>query len=196
MKTCLAPVMAYLVLGGTAGYAQKNELGLALGRIEGTDRTGIAIDGGTALQANYARTLWQRDSVAVQLEAHFLANPLREVDSADRTVTRDFATLYLTPGVRLKLRPAARVSPWVSVGGGYALYEQSATRLDGSPNPAPRHLHRGALQFGGGVDVKVWRWFGLRGEFRDFYTGNPALNRPLNGGQHNLVAGGGLLLFF
>jgi hypothetical protein len=196
----LAP-FGCLFLAVSALRAENNELGLTLGRIEGADRsaggTAIRIGAGTALQANYGRTVWTGDRVALQVEVHFLANPLREVESADRSITRDFATLYVTPGLRVKLLPAKRVSPWFSAGAGYALYEHSTTRLDGTPNAAPRLLHRGTLQFGGGADIRAWKWFGFRAEFRDFYSGNPEFNRRLEGsGQHNIVAGGGLLFTF
>jgi len=111
-------------------------------------------------------------------------------------VTRDVATLFVTPGVRVKYLASKRFSPWGAVGDGYALYEQSFYRVDGGSNPAPRFTHHGALQFGGGVDVPVWRWIGARFEVRDFYTCNPSFNIPVGGGQHNLVAGGGLVLNF
>ena len=193
--------IAWILSAASAASAQTNQLALTLGRIEGVDRTAsgtaVRIGAGTAFQANYGRTLWGRDRVALQVEVHFLANPLRDVDSADRSISKDFATLYVTPAVRLKLIPRGRLSPWFSFGAGYALYEHSTTTLDGAPNPAPRHLHRGAIQFGGGIDVAVWKWIGVRGELRDFYTGNPALNRRLDGaGQHNVVAGGGLFFTF
>jgi hypothetical protein len=78
---------------------------------------------------------------------------------------------------------------------GYAVYEQGVLQIDGRPNPAPRDIHRGAFDFGAGVDTSLWRWIGLRGEVRDFYTGSPAYNLPgLGGGQHNVVAGGGFVL--
>src|SRR5262249_37319202 len=84
---------------------------------------------------------------------------------------------------------------YLAVGGGYAVYEQSVLQIDGRPNPAPRDIHRGAFDFGAGVDTSLWRWIGLRGEVRDFYTGSPAYNLPnLGGGQHNVVAGGGFVL--
>src|SRR5262249_13366151 len=62
-------------------------------------------------------------------------------------------------------------------------------------NRAPHNLYRGALDFGGGADVKFWRRIGLRGEIRDFYSGSPAYSTPgVTGGQHNVVAGGGFVL--
>jgi len=201
----LLPAAALLLAFPQLTLGQKSELGLTLGRIGGPDRsagsTPIEIGGGTALQADYARTFWSKPAdskpgVALQLEVHLLANPHRDVDSTNRTVTEHFATLYITPGIRVKFAPARRTSTWLSVGGGYALYEHSAKSLNGQPNPAPTHLHRGALQLGSGVDVKVWKWLGFRGELRSFYTGNPAFNIRPDGGQLNLVPGGGLLFTF
>jgi hypothetical protein len=53
------------------------------------------------------------------------------------------------------------------------------------------------FQFGGGVDVAVWRWLGLRGEIRDYYSASPTYNlASIRGGQHNVVAGGGIVLRF
>ena len=180
--------------------AQKHELGLTLGGIVSQDRGQAPHDarltGGTALQANYGYRVWGNEKLAVFGEVHFLANGQRQIDSANSAVTRDVATAYVTPGVRVKFRPNAAIAPYVAAGGGYALYEQSHFQRDGAPNPAPRFLHRGALQFGGGVDVRFWKWIGLRGEVRDFYTGSPAFNLPAGprGGQHNIVVGGGFVI--
>jgi opacity protein-like surface antigen len=126
-------------------------------------------------------------------EAHFLATPLQQIDSVNRTVTRDYASLYLIPGIRVKFAPRARVSPYAAIGGGYAFFEQSLAQIDGSPNPAPRFTHRGALAFGGGLDIRVWRVLSVRWEVRDFYSGKPSFNTPVAGsGLHNLVVGGGI----
>ena len=86
------------------------------------------------------------------------------------------------------------MSPYIAAGGGYALYENSTTRLDGRPNEAPRTNSTGAFQFGGGVDVRLWRWLGLRFEARDFITGRPAYNVAVPGRQHNIVIGGGFVI--
>jgi hypothetical protein len=98
--------------------------------------------------------------------------------------------------VRLKFAPRARLSPYLVAGGGYALYEQSFQQIGGQLNPAPRFTHRGVFDFGGGLDVRVWRFFSLRSEIRDFYSGSPSFNVPVPGGQHNVVAGGGFTLRF
>lgn len=194
----IALITIALLLPCTA-FAQQHELGLTLGRVLSQDRTSdanfnVALSSGTALQANYGYRFWSNGKVAILGEVHFLANGQRKIESPDTRVTRDVATAYVTPGVRFKFAPDAAVAPYFAVGGGYALYEQSHFQLNGTDNPAPRFIHRGAFQFGGGADFKLWRWIGLRAEVRDFYTGSPALNFPVSGGQHNIVAGGGFVL--
>jgi hypothetical protein len=182
----------------TPAFAQKHEVGLTLGELfpqdRGTASNGVQLSRGIALQANYGHHFIGRRT-ALYDEVHFLANPQRVVSSGNPAATRDVATLSVTPGLRLKFATDAAVSPYVAIGGGFAWYEQSFFRIDGGPNPAPRELHHGALDFGAGADVRFWRWIGLRGEVRDFYTGSPAYNIPtIAGGQHNIVAGGGFVL--
>jgi hypothetical protein len=184
-----------------AAAAQNHELGLTLGRIGGPTRSAasgdVQLDSGIALQANYGYRFLLRRSFALSAETHFLANGQREIRSQNLNATRDVATIYVTPGLRVKFAPTRRWSPYIAGGGGYALYEQSLFRLNEAPNSVPRYTHRPALMFGGGIDAPVWRWLGLRLEARDFYTGNPGFNTAVNGsGQHNIVFGGGLVLTF
>jgi hypothetical protein len=172
-----------------------------LGGVVSTDRTtsgGIAFrqESGKAWQANYAYRILDLKLAALSVGVHFLANPGRDISSANSTLPRNLASLYVTPDVVLKFLPGAKVEPWVTVGGGYAQYESSETLLDGSPNNGKIRVHRGALVYGGGLDVPALSFLALRGEVRDFYTGSPSINVPLSGGQHNVVAGGGFVLRF
>ncbi|MFN0169069.1 MAG: outer membrane beta-barrel protein [Bryobacteraceae bacterium] len=181
--------------------AQRHEIGLTLGALIGTakDAPGGALDIGTgvAFQANYGYRFFGTGKVGLSGEVRLLASPLQEIESSTRTATRDYASLYVIPGVRVNFAPAARVSPFAAIGWGYALFEQSTNRIDGNPNAAPRFNHRGALAFGGGLDVRVWRFVSARWEVRDFYSGNPAFNTPVVGsGVHNIAAGGGLVFRF
>ena len=179
-------------------HTPKNELAFQLGGFTSTNRGGtssLRLGSGMALQSNFARRIVERRSYAIYGEVHFLASPQRVVSSSDGTATRDIATLYLTPGVRVKFAPHSRVSPYLASGAGLAWYEQSRTHLNVAPNAAPRELLRGAVGFGGGVDVGVLRWLALRAEIRDFYTGAPAYNvASVSGGQHNVVVGAAFVI--
>jgi opacity protein-like surface antigen len=178
--------------------ASTNELAFGLGGIPALSRSdtpSLGAGSGVAFQVNYGRRFLNGKNVALYGEINFLASPLRDVSSSVTAATRNFASLYLTPGIRVKFRPASRVSPYAVVGGGYADYEQSTTRIDGQPNSASRELARGVFDFGAGVDVRVWRFVAIRGEARDFYTGSPGYNvAAISGGQHNVTATGAFVL--
>jgi Outer membrane protein beta-barrel domain len=192
-------LLLILFLVSQTALAQKHEIGLTLGGLFPQDRgaapDAVRLGGGTALQANYGYRFFGGQAAALYGEVHFLANPQRDITSANQASGRDVATIYVTPGIRVKFASGRFLSPYVAVGGGYAVYEQSLLTIGGAHNPAPRDVHRGAFDFGGGVDTKLWRWIALRGEIRDFYSGTPAYNLSgLGGGQHNVVAGGGFVL--
>src|SRR5262249_8802515 len=139
--------------------AQKNEVGLTLGGLAPQDRgtvpNNINLSGGLSYQANYGHRLL-RGRTALYGEVHFLGNPQRAVGSRNPAASRDVATLYVTPGVRVKFAAGSALSPYAALGGGAAWYQQSFFRIDGGPNRAPRNLYRGALDFGGGADIKFW----------------------------------------
>jgi opacity protein-like surface antigen len=198
LKTKLVLLVLPAALCLAQENASKNELAFGLGGIPAlsqTDSPSLAAGSGVAFQVNYGRRFLDSDKVALYGEINFVANPLRDVTTGVGTATHDFASLYVTPGIRVKFRPASRVSPYVVVGGGYADYEQSLRRIDGQPNQAPRQLARGVFDFGAGVDVYVWRFVALRGEARDYYTGAPNYNvASVSGGQHNIAATGGFIL--
>jgi opacity protein-like surface antigen len=182
---------------------QRQELGLMLGAFRPASRTlansGEPVDfsTGTALYANYGFRLAAGGAMALFFEVPFVASPQHQIASPSNTLTRDLATLYLTPGLRLKFAPRGKISPFVAAGGGWALFEQSTQRIDGAPNPAPRTVSRGAFDFGAGLDIPIWRFVSLRGEVRDFLSGNPAFNAPVKGSlQHNVLFAGGLGLRF
>lgn len=181
-------------------FAQKQELGLTLGVIKTTDRDlknpagSIQSDGGVAMQANYGYRILDGKKASLYVETHFLANGLRNLHSSYPASPHDYATLFVTPGIRVKFHTGSKLEPYLAAGGGYAAYEKSKLNFNGTPN-TNRFLNTGAFDFGGGVDAPLWRWIGWRVEVRDFYTGNPDFNGSLKaGGQHNIVAGGGLVL--
>ena len=108
--------------------------------------------------------------------------------------TLKLSSVFVTPSLRVKFAPGFPVSPWASIGGGWAHY-----------NLAGPSMNKGALQFGGGVDIKTGiPLLGFRAEVRDFVTGQPdfgivsiqtAGSQSL-GQRHNVLAGGGIVLRF
>jgi hypothetical protein len=183
-------------------WSQTQEITFSLGGIPGQsrglqgsgDRAQIAAD--RSLGINYGYRIVSTGFAALYGEIQFVALPNRPVAAANSVVSRSYASLYLTPGLRLKFFPASRLSPWAAIGGGYALYEQSELLSNGQ-NSADKFLNRGVFEYGGGLDYRLFHFLGLRGEVRDFLSGNPNLNAPLDSSwQHNVVASGGLIFRF
>lgn len=173
----------------------RHELALTLGRLASNDRGALTAGSGTGLQANYGIRLAANSTAGLYFESHFLASPHREVASTAPQAIRDFASLYVTPGLRVKFVPAARLSPWVAAGGGYGLFEHSRELQDGSPSTVARSQSHFVFHFGGGLDLRLNRFLSARFEVRDFFTASPLYNVPsVSGRQHNVVAGGGLIL--
>lgn len=198
MKNVL--LLVWAVLGAESAFAQRSELGLMLGAFQPRDRVSgsarLEIGTGMSLYANYGLRVVDGEKAALFLEVPFIATPQHKIGSTLGGATRDVATIYVTPGLRLKFAPRGRIAPYVAGGAGWALFEQSTTTLDGRANDAPRLLSRGAVNFGGGVDVRLWRFVSVRGEARDFISGNAAFRVPVRGAQHSLLVAGGFSLRF
>jgi len=198
MTMCSAMVIALTVGVGQAVAQTRYDVGLVLGATRTSEEgAALAFDRATTYQATFAWRAWEGSKVAVSLEVPFLASPAFTVATAGGSLPKEYAALYLTPGVRLTVNPNGLVSVFGSAGGGYARYSESKERANGSPNPSQRDTNTGALQFGGGVDVRALRWLAFRGEVRDVYTGARTFSivTPHNH-VHNVVVSGGFVLRF
>ena len=104
-------------------------------------------------------------SLSLELPVAGMTSQKLTLASTPGTVVDNLSTLFITPGFRLKLLPISPISPWVSVGGGWARYSLEFRRHD---------QNKGAIQYGGGLDFKTnLPVLGFRAEVRDFVTGDP-----------------------
>src|SRR5260370_12758478 len=109
----LLPAIAALCSGQEQG-APKNELAFGLGGLPSLSRSdapSLNAGPGVGLQVNYGRRFLDGNKLALYGEINFLANPLREVSSSLTSATQNFASLYVTPGVRLQAFPKSRICP-------------------------------------------------------------------------------------
>ena len=126
-----------------------------------------------------------------------IATPSLGVKTVGATLPKEYASLYLTPGVRVTFHPERTVSFFGAVGGGYARYSESKLSLDNSPNPLQRDTNTGALQLGAGVNVRGSDWLGLRGEVRDLMTGPRNFSVVTPGERvHNVIGSVGIVVRF
>jgi hypothetical protein len=203
----LAGAWAGLVVAASA-QTRNNELGLLIGAefirensVLESPSIPLRYGKSEAFQINYARRLRQNEKVGLWLEIPALAGPSHSINRANPQLPTSLATFYATPSFRVSFSPASTFTPWLSIGGGYALFETSVKLANGTSNP-DQLTNTAALQFGGGVDIKTPVHFllpiGLRAEVRDFYALDVPAFSVATGDQtqHNLTVSGGLILRF
>jgi len=194
----LAALLSLVLSAGRARGDDRIDVGLLLGSTRATDEgTALRFDRALTYQATFAWRIWRTDHAALSFEVPFLASPAFSVATLGNSLPKEYASLYLTPGARVTWPVRGAVSAFAAGGAGYARYSESRLRRDGGPNPNQEDTNTGALQFGGGLDVRGWSRLGFRGEIRDVYTGARRFSFPTPGEPvHNVVVSGGLVLRF
>jgi hypothetical protein len=156
---------------------------------------------GLTFEVNYSRRLFGTSVYAISGEVPAVFNLDEDVNSGGDVVPSDYKQIFVTPSFRLNLFPATAVSPWVSLGGGFARFSENKTLIYGGTNPGGSSTS-GVLQAGFGLDVNPFQHrfnrFGFRLDVRDFWSGTP--NLPLadtgKSRQHNFFVGGGVIWHF
>jgi hypothetical protein len=204
----LAVTMSILGVRASA-QDEKNELTGIIGRIFISDQGIHGPDApqvnpfvrsgkGLTFEVNYARQLFGTPVYAVSGEVPAVFNLDEDLGSGAAVVPTGYKQIFVTPSVRVNLFPATAVSPWVSIGGGFAHFsEDSQLIYQGGPNPGTS-TNSGVLQGGLGLDVRVYHRFSIRGQVRDFWSGTPDLPLADTGKtrQHNYFVGGGVIWRF
>jgi len=125
------------------------------------------------------------------------ANLDEDLNSGGNVVPTDYKQIFVTPAVRVNLFPGTAVSPWVSFGGGFGHFSEGNKLYYGGSNPG-KSSTTGVIEGGIGLDVRFWHRFSIRGQVRDFWSGEPDFPLANTGKtrQHNFFVGGGLIWHF
>src|SRR6266540_1573052 len=112
MKLTLVLALAVFSLGAVEASAQSRfDVGLLLGSTRATDEgAALQFDRGTTYQATFAWRVWRTDAASVSIEVPFIASPAFTIVTPGASLPLEYASLYLTPGVRVTFLPSASVS--------------------------------------------------------------------------------------
>ena len=152
----------------------------------------LFLEGALGLQLFNARVV----SLGIDVPVVGIPSQRLTLNSAPSVVIDHLSSVFITPGLKLKLFPVSPIAPWLSVGGGWARFSTDSIITN-----------KGAFEYGGGLDFKSGLpVLGFRAEVRDFVTGDPNfgfVSAVSNGSnsqssfhRHNLMAGGGIVLRF
>ncbi|MGH9826542.1 MAG: outer membrane protein [Blastocatellia bacterium] len=185
-----------------AASAQKHEVAVLLGGLKTGDRSildsgsgSIQINAGFTVETSYAQRLANAHLASLYIELPLTITPTSNLKPSTALVPKSYSAWFLTPGLKLKLFPVAGLSPYVVLGGGVGHFGSSGTTAGNTPNTGSRGSTSGVVDFGGGVEVRLAPFAALRGEIRDFASGNPDFNVAVSGGrQHTILVGAGLAL--
>jgi len=195
-------LLSLIFVSSPAVFAQEHELALLVGRLKASDSTlnsvgqvKAAFDGALTYQINYANRMVNGEVASLHWELAIAGAPRTGVRSSNVLLPRTYSTLIFTPGLKLKIFPGGGFSPYLAGGVGLGRFSQSGTNINGSPNTGDRSNTSFVFNYGGGVDLNVLGPISVRGEARDFMTGNPSFSTPfLNDRKHNLFVGAGIVV--
>jgi hypothetical protein len=197
-------MVAPVVLLASSAWAQKNDVSVTVGKTfvstQTVLNTGLSFNpplhfgNEESVAFNYSRLLKTVKVFGIRGEVPVAIYPRMDLNTAYHGIPKDIGALFITPSVRVNIFSEDSVSPWVSVGGGYARFREAPTDNFYGPNLGPTGTNTGVVQFGAGLDVWFWQHWGFRGEARDFYSGAPALNVDTGRSrQHNYYVGAGVM---
>lgn len=203
---CKLPVVAtaLLLLLGNAAHAQKHEFAFTSGGLKVGDRGFdlprpgfLKFKTGFTYQFNYAQRLIDAKLAALYWEVPVAATPRTRITGTNAVSPRSYSSLFLSTGLKLKLIPGAKFSPYAAAGFGLSRFNTSETAIDGGTNPTQDSSTDGVFYVAGGLDVKVFWKLSVRGEVRDFYSEIPPLNiNALRNRQHNTLISAGVVINF
>ncbi len=199
------------VCAQTGDWDKKNELAVLVERdiVRGYDIKSpslpppftdnrVNIGTGWAFQGNYGRRLHVSDLVGYTFEVPVVYLPDQDLLSSNDLVPEGYTALFVTPGVRANLFPNTLVSPWASVGVGIGRFSTSKNGVFNVLKLPGKSSTTSVIEFGLGLDVKIWHSLRFRAEARDFYSGVPQFSGIDQGRtrMHNVTGGGGIVWVF
>ena len=195
ISVCLLLAVARASLG------QKHEAAFLSGALRTGDHSFILprpgfVHTGTGLtyQLNYSSRFFDAKAAGLYFEFPLVITPTSKLRASTVALPRSYSNIFFTPGIKLKLAPGLKWSPYLFGGIGVARATASKTQTDGQPNLSDRSKVSAAYDFGVGIDVKVFPHLSLRGEVRDFYTGTPRLGLDLTDKQQRFLVSAGAVI--
>ena len=178
-----------ILLFATLANAQSNELALTVGGYFPINSP-VGAGDAFAVGGSFAHRVFGVPLVSAYVEVPVFAT-FNSMTSISETIDghAKYSTLFVTPGLKLKIAPGFPISPYLVAGGGVVHFSKSNVTTDDS-------TYSGTFDVGGGLDFKIAPFFSARGEVRDFYSGSPNVVAGFNNREHQLITSLGLVFRF
>lgn len=186
-KSLLGVLCLFIAVGA---QAQKNDIALTGGGYFNVSSP-LSLGAAPALEGTFAHRIASLPLLGIYAELPVAGSFSSNIPTlSGLTVARSYTSLFITPGVRVRLAPSFPISPYIAAGLGYARFNREAFNGPTSANSTF------AFDIGGGLDLKILPIVGLRAEVRDFNSGGIGLETLALGRQNNLFVTAGIALRF
>lgn len=170
-----------LTLVASVASAQKNDLGFGVGGYVAASNP-LNLGAAWALEGSYARRIIGVPFVSLSGELPIAASYKSSIPTLNgTTLARSYTSLFITPGVRVRLAPSFFISPYVAAGLGYGRFNRELYNGTASPYGAF------AFDVAGGLDLKILPFVSLRGEVRDFNSSTFGFQSFIATGRQNNI---------
>ena len=204
MKLRLLFVFMVAMFGAQSTLAQRHEVAFTGGGLKVGERGFdlpqpgfLRFSTGFTYEFSYAGRLIDARLAALYFEVPLAGTPRTTIKTTNALSPSSYSSIFFTPGLKVKLLPGGKYSPFATLGVGLAHLREGDTTISNQPNPNPNTKNDTVFAFGFGLDVKVISRLSIRGQVRDFYSDLPPLNvRALSDRQHNAFISAGIVLRF
>jgi opacity protein-like surface antigen len=204
MKLRLLLVLTVMLLGAASAAAQKHEVAFTSGILKVGERGFdlpqpgfLHFSTGFTYEFSYATRVLDAKIAALYFEIPFAGTPRTTIKTTNAITPSSYSSIFFTPGIKVKLLPGNKFSPFATMGVGLAHFRDGDTTINNQPVASRSSNTDSVFAFGFGLDVKVRSILSIRGEVRDFYSDLPPLNvRALSDRQHNALISAGIVLRF
>jgi Outer membrane protein beta-barrel domain len=183
-------IPAMVACCNSPAHAQANDVALTVGGYFEVSNP-LNLGAAPAIEGTFAHRIAHIPLFAISAELPVAGSFSSSIPTVSGlTLAKSYTSLFITPGVRVRLAPKFPISPYVSAGLGYGHFSR---KLFGGGTSADSTL---AFDIGGGLDLKVLPFISIRGEIRDFNSGGIGIENVAFGRQNNLFATIGLAVRF
>ncbi len=163
MRKLLLVVLCVAFAG--SAWAQKNDVALTGGGyFEVTNP--LNLGAAWALEGSYARRFAGVPLLSFSWELPVAGSSGSSIPTiSGLNIATSYSSLFVTPGLRVRLAPSFFLSPYVAAGIGYGRFSKTLVTGVNTSNGTM------AFDVGGGLDMKILPHTSLRGEIRDFNSG-------------------------
>jgi opacity protein-like surface antigen len=186
----LAALAVFVPFIAPPAHAQANDIALTVGGYFEVSNP-LNLGAAAALEGTFAHRIAHIPLFAVSAELPVAGSFSSSIPTVSGlTLAKSYTSLFITPGLRVRLAPSFPISPYVSAGLGVGHFNR---KLYGGGTSSDSTL---AFDIGGGLDLKVLPFISLRAEIRDFNSGGVGIESVAFGRQNNLFVTLGVAVRF